>query len=201
MAQGEIGPGSGEPDDPYYSYKPSLMGAPWEFWLWPDALEWRAGRHQGRTPYGNITYVRLSYRPITMQTNRFLTELWSTNGPRLMIASSSWQSMVEQTGQIEAYGAFVRELHARMASAGARPYFRAGVSGFLYWPGLAAFAAMILSILILVVRALLIEEWAAAGVLGGFFVLFGWYSGRFFQRNRPRPYRPDVVPADLVPPR
>jgi hypothetical protein len=198
MAQGETGPGSGEPDDPYYSYKPSLMGAPWEFWLRPDALEWRAGRHQGRTPYENITYVRLSYRPITMQTNRFLTELWSTNGPRLMIASSSWQSMVEQGSQIEAYGAFVRALHIRLADGG-RTHFQAGVAGFLYWPGLAAFAAVVLATVALVVRAMLIGEWPAVALLGGFLALFAWYSGRFFQRNRPRPYRPDAVPADLVP--
>ena len=199
MAQGETGPGSGEAEDPYYSYKPSLMGAPWEFWLRPGALEWRAGRHQGRTPYGDITYVRLSYRPITMQTNRFLTELWSTNSPRLTIASSSWQSMVEQGSQIEPYGAFVRELHARMAAAGVRTHFQAGMPGFLYWPGLAAFAGVVLATVILIIRAMLIGEWAAVALLGGFLALFVWYSGRFFQRNRPRPYRPDAVPVDLVP--
>lgn len=199
MAQGDTGPGSGEPGDPYYSYKPSLMGAPWEFWLRPDVLEWRVGRHQGRTPYGNIMRVRLSYRPITMQTNRFLTELWSTEGPRLTIASSSWQSMVEQGSQIGAYGAFVRELHARLVAAGARAHFQAGISGFLYWPGLAAFAGVVLATVILVVRALVLLEWPAVALLGGFLALFLWYSGRFFLRNRPRPYRPDAVPVELVP--
>ena len=55
-------------DDPAYSYKPSLMGAAFEFRLRPDALEWSKGRYEGRTPYDRIQRVRLSFRPITMQT-------------------------------------------------------------------------------------------------------------------------------------
>ena len=47
-------------DDPVYGYKPSLLGAPWEFRLRPDALEWQAGRHQGGIPYGRVARVRLS---------------------------------------------------------------------------------------------------------------------------------------------
>ena len=31
-------------EDPVYIHKPSLMGAPWELHLRPDALEWRTGR-------------------------------------------------------------------------------------------------------------------------------------------------------------
>lgn len=199
MMQAPTGSEAGESGDPYYSYKPSLMGAPWEFWLAPDAMEWRVGRHRGRARYQDITCVRLSYRPITMQTNRFLTELWQADGPRLMIASSSWQSLVEQGSQIEPYGAFVRELHARIGAAGGRVLCRGGVPGFLYWPGLAAFGAVLVAILILMVRTMLTGDWPATALLGGFFVLFSWYSGRFFQLNRPRAYRPEALPAELVP--
>src|SRR5438105_15798371 len=89
-------PVAGPGDDLAYSYKPSLMGAAWEFRLRRDALEWRAGRHQGSAPYGRIVRVRLSFRPVTMQTRRFVTEIWPDQGPRLSIASTSWRSMVEQ---------------------------------------------------------------------------------------------------------
>src|SRR5512145_1341851 len=91
--------------DPSYVHKPSLMGAPFELWLRPDALEWRAGRQEGRIPYARVTRIRLSFRPVTMQTRRFLTELWWPGGPRLTIASTSWRSMIEQTTQDRAYGA------------------------------------------------------------------------------------------------
>ena len=40
---------------------------------------------------------------------------------------------------------------------------------------------------------------AAAALVGAFFALFAWQSGAFFRRNRPGRYRPDAVPADLVP--
>ena len=53
------------------------MGAPWEFRLRPDALEWRMGRQEGRILYGRIRRIRLSFRPVTMQTRRFVTEIWS----------------------------------------------------------------------------------------------------------------------------
>ncbi|MGZ3320193.1 MAG: hypothetical protein ACXU9C_04340, partial [Xanthobacteraceae bacterium] len=103
--------------DPVYIHKPSLMGAPWELRLRPEALEWRTGRHEGRIPYARVTRVRLSFRPVTMQTRRFLAEVWSAGGPRLSIASTSWRSMVEQEAQDQAYGAFMRELHRRIAAA------------------------------------------------------------------------------------
>jgi hypothetical protein len=209
----------GTADDPVYSYKPSLMGAPWELCLRPDALEWRAGRHEGRIPYGRIARVRLSFRPVTMQTRRFVTEIWPATGPRLSIASTSWRSLVEQGTQDQAYGAFIRELHRRIAAAGAqaspeqvlpeqvlpeqaspeRVSFETGTPAMLYWPGLAVFAGAALALAALTVRALQVGELAGAAFVGGFFGLFVWQSGNYFRRNRPGRYRPDAVPQDLVP--
>jgi hypothetical protein len=186
-------------DDPVYSYKPSLLGAPWQFRLRPDALEWQAGRHQGRAPYRRIARVRLSYRPSTMQTRRFLTEVWVADGPRLPIASASWRSMVEQESLEAAYGAFVRELHQRLAAAETKAIFQTGSPALLYWPGLAIVAAASLAIAVLAVRTLLLGDWAAAAIIAGFFALFAWQSVTFFYRNQPGYYRPEAVPSKLVP--
>ncbi len=41
--EGTAAPGQSD-GDLAYAYKPSLMGAPFEFRLAPDALEWRKGR-------------------------------------------------------------------------------------------------------------------------------------------------------------
>ena len=95
------------------------------------------GRHHGRVPYARIVRVRLSFRPQTMQGRRFVTEVWPAGGPRLTIASASWRSVLDQAAQDEAYGAFVRELHARLAAAGSAAVFDAGSPPLLYWPGLA----------------------------------------------------------------
>ena len=185
--------------DPVYIHKPSLMGAPWELRLRPEALEWRTGRHEGRIPYARVTRVRLSFRPVTMQTRRFLAEVWSAGGPRLSIASTSWRSMVEQEAQDQAYGAFMRELHRRIAAAGATPAYDRGSPALLYWPGLAVFVGVVAGFAVLIVQALDIGAYGGAAVVGAFFALFAWQGGTYFRRNRPGRYRPDALPADLVP--
>jgi hypothetical protein len=188
-----------EPDAPAYAYKPSLMGAPWEFRLAPDAIEWQIGRYQGRTAYARIARVRLSFRPVTMQTRRFVTEIWPIDGPRLSIASSSWKSIVEQEGREQAYGAFIRELHRRILASGARATFEAGSPAILYWLGLAVFVIVSLGLAALTVRALQSGAWSAAAIIGGMLCLFVWQSGNYFRRNRPGSYRPQTLPEHLVP--
>jgi hypothetical protein len=186
-------------DDPAYSYKPSLVGAGFEFRLRPDALEWRKGRYEGRTPYARIARVRLSFRPMTMQMRRFVAEIWPMDGPKLMIASTSARGLVEQTVQDDAYGAFVRELHRRMAAAGAQASFETGMSPVLYWPGLVLLAVAGVAFAVLTVRALEIAAYGAAALIGGFLALSLWQSGVYFRRNRPGRYRPEALPGYLVP--
>ena len=105
---------------PYYVYKATLIGAPWEFELRPEGLFWRYGRYSGLVPYDTITRVRLSYRPVTTQTHRFIAEIWAPGAPKLLVASSSWRSITTQDRQDGAYNAFIGELHRRMAEAGSR---------------------------------------------------------------------------------
>src|SRR2546430_17562005 len=83
-------------DDLAYSFKPSLMGAGFEFRLRPDALEWQAGRHEGRAPYGRIVRVRLSFRPITMQTRRVIAGVLPAGRPQLPIAPTTRRSLLLQ---------------------------------------------------------------------------------------------------------
>jgi hypothetical protein len=184
--------------DPVYVHKPSLMSAPWELCLRSDALEWQTGRRRGRIPYIGITRVRLSFRPASMQTRRFVTEIWA-GGRRLSIVSTSWRSLVEQQPQDRAYGAFIRELNRRIAASGSSTQFETGAPAFLYWSGLALSSGAALAFAVLAVRALEIGAYAAAAFVGGFFALFAWQSGTYFKRNRPGRYRPDAVPQNLVP--
>ena len=191
--------GSTASADPVYHYKPSLAGAAWEFHLRPDALEWRTGWRDGRVPYGRIKRVRLTYRPATMQSWRFLTEIWPSDGPKLLIVSTSWRGLLEQAAQDTDYGAFVRELHRRIAGAGSPAAFDAGSPAIFYWPGAVVFLGVALALAALTVRALQIGPLAGAAVVGGFLALFLWQSGNYFWRNRPGRYRPEAVPDHLVP--
>jgi hypothetical protein len=182
-----------------YAYKSSLMGAPLEFHLASDALEWRKGGIAGRTPYGNVRRIRLSFRPMTMQNYRFVAEVWPDNGPKLQVASTSWKSLVEHERLDAAYRAFVSELSRRVGAAGGNTAFDTGSPVFLYWPGVVIFIGAALALAALAVRALQQQAWGGAAFIAAFFALFLYQAGNFFRRNRPGTFRPDAVPPLLLP--
>jgi hypothetical protein len=182
-----------------YSYRPSLLGAAFEFKLSGDGIDWSAGRKSGHLKYRDIRRVRLSYRPTSMQSHRFMTELWAEGAPKLQIISTTWKSMVEQVRMDGPYSAFVAELHRRIALAAPPAQFEQGSNPMLYWPGLIVFAGVALGLAFLVVRALQADTKAGAAFVGCFFLLMLWQGGNFFRRNRPGVYRPEAPPTDLLP--
>jgi len=182
-----------------YSFKTSSFGAPWEFELRPEGLKWSAGRRSGVLDYDKINRVRLSFRPVTMQSYRFQTEIWSEEMPKIQIASTSWRGIVEQTRQDEPYTAFVVELHRRLAAAGTRARFSTGIPSIKYWTGLVVFVGIVLGLAAVSVQALRTQEWAGAALMGGFLALFVWQLGAFFRRNRPEVYLPEAVPQNVLP--
>jgi hypothetical protein len=186
-------------DDPIYVYKPSLMSAPWEFRLEPEGLAFNVGRISGVVRYERIKRVRLSFRPVTMQSHRFLTEIWSEDFPKIPIASVSWRSIAEQARQDAPYTAFVTELHRRLAAAGSHATFTIGMPRPLFALGVVVFAGATLGLAALTVRGLQTGEWRGAAIVGGFFLLFAWQAGNYFRRNRPGSYRPDAVPPGALP--
>jgi hypothetical protein len=186
-------------DDRVYTYRPSLLGAPWSFRLTPTSLAWEAGRKTGLVPYRDVRRLRLSFRPISMQTQRYQTEIWAERAPKLAIISSSWKSMVEQERLDKTYSAFVTELHRRLAECHAPASYEQGSNPILYWPGLAVFSAMSLGMAFLIMRALQSDAAAGAAFIAAFLGLFLWHGGNYFRRNRPGVYSPDALPELLVP--
>jgi len=182
-----------------YAFKSSLIGAPLELRLSDDALEWRKGSAAGRAPYRRIRRIRLSFRPMTMQNHRFLTEIWPSDGAKLQIASTSWKSMFEHERLDAPYAAFVTELNRRVGAAGGQAAFDCGSPALLYWPGVVILCGATLGIAALAVRALAIGAFAGAAFIAGFLALFLWQAGGFFVRNRPGTYQPDAVPRQLLP--
>ncbi len=182
-----------------YAYRPSLLGTVWEFKLDGEGVGWAAGRKGGHIPFRSVRRMRLSYRPASMQSHRFLTELWADGAPKLKIMSSSWKSMVEQERLDKPYAAFVAELHRRIAMAAVPARFERGSHPMLYWPGVIVFAGVALVAAALVVRALHADAKGGAAFVAAFLALFLWQGGNFFRRNRPGRYRPEAVPAELMP--
>lgn len=182
-----------------YSFNSSVYGAPWEFELKPEGLKWTAGRRSGLLDYDKIRGIRLSFRPATMQSYRFQAEIWAEEMPKIQIASTSWRGMVEQRRQDAAYTAFIVELHRRLAGANSRAQFSTGIPSIKFWSGLAIFVVFALGLAALTLKAVLLGEWGGAALVGGFFGLFVWQLGRYFQYNWPQNYSPDAVPANVLP--
>ena len=186
-------------DEFYYAFKSSLIGAPLELRLAEDALEWRKGAVSGRAPYRTIRRIRLSFRPMTMQNHRFLTEIWPADGAKLQITSTSWKSMFDHEPLNAAYAAFITELSRRIGAAGVQTSFECGSPALIYWPGVAIVAGASLGIAALALRAVQVGALAGAAFIGAFLALFLWQAANFFRRNRPDTYRPETVPPRLLP--
>lgn len=182
-----------------YSYRPSLLGATFEFKISGDGLDFVSGRRSGHVPFRNIRRIRMSYKPTSMQSHRFLTEIWAEGAPKLEIISSSWKSMVEQERRDKPYAAFVAELHRRVAAARAPISFERGTSPFIYWPGVALLAGASLGLAVLAVRALQSGATGSAVLILLFLLVFLWQGGNFFRRNRPARYDPATLPPELMP--
>ena len=189
-------------DDPGglgYVYKPSLLGAPHEFLLRQDGLQWHIGNYRGFIPYRDVRRVRLSYRPATMQSRRFLTEIWAPGNPKIQIASTSWRNFMEQERLDSGYTAFISELHRRLVAAGTAAQFSTGMPVISYWIGAVVFGVAALTLAVLTWRALRAGEWAGAAIIGILCAVFAAQVGNYFWRNRPGPYRPDAVPPTVLP--
>ena len=185
--------------DPSYAFKPSLIGHWYEFTLKPDGLHWQMGGRAGRVRYERIRAVRLSFRPVTMQSRRFITEIWSTDNPKIQIVSVSWRSMVEQARQDGAYSAFVTELHRRLAASGSQAQFTTGLPVVSYWFGVVTFVAVMISMAVMIVRTLKLEQWGTSAIIGAIFAVFALQIGNYLRRNRPSRYRPDAIPREALP--
>jgi hypothetical protein len=185
--------------DPVYSYKPSLAGSPCQFWLRPDALEWRTGWRQGRIAYADVRRVRLSFAQVNLNTNRFRAEIWPASGAKIVVASTSWKSLAEQEPLDRAYRGFIADMHRRIVAVNSATIFETGSPRLFYWLGVAILAATSVALVGLIAQGLRSGETVGALFVTGFLALFLWRFGTYFSRNRPGIYRPEALPERLMP--
>jgi hypothetical protein len=182
-----------------YAYKASLIGAAHQFELTDEGLSWRIGGKSGIWPYADIAAIRLSYRPVSMQSRRFRADIENADGGRLVILSTSWQTAALIAPQDQDYRAFITQLHGRMQRAGSNAALIGGLGPRLYAAAIVFLTLVAVAISGLFVRAAATGEWAGAMFLVGFAALFGWQIGGFVGRNRPRTYPFDHLPEALLP--
>ncbi|WP_159008662.1 hypothetical protein [Bradyrhizobium sp. S69] len=186
-----------------YAYKASLVGAAHQFELTSEGLSWRIGGKSGLWPYAAISGIRLSYRPVSMQSRRFRADLDGAGLQhslgRIVLLSTSWQTSVLMAPQDRDYRAFVVALHRRMAEAGSNAVLTGGLKPRVYLAALVLLALVAVAMAGLLVRAVVTGELAGILFLLGFAALFGWQVGGFVRRNRPQTYTFDHLPEALLP--
>ena len=94
-----------------YAYKASLIGSAHQFELTDAGLSWQIGGRSGVWPYADIASVRLSYRPMSMQSRRFRADIEKAGGGRIAVLSTTWQTVALMAPQDHGYRAFIAELH------------------------------------------------------------------------------------------
>lgn len=182
-----------------YSYKPSLLGSACTFALTPEGLSWRAGRRGALWAYDDIAMVRMSYRPVSMQTRRYRTDIWNRHGQHVIVVSTTWRSMALMEPQDEDYRAFVFALHRRLDAAGGQVLCEGGLMPWVYHLATLLLGLVAVAMIGLLVRAVATGSIAGALFLVALMALFAWQIGSFMIRNRPVGYRPAAVPAHLLP--
>ena len=182
-----------------YAYKASLIGSAHQFELTEQGMSWRIAGRTGLWDYADIAAVRLSYRPVSMQSRRFRADIEKAGGGRLAVFSTSWQTAALMAPQDQDYRAFIIGLHARMAKAGRRAHLAGGLHPRLYAAAIVVVSLLAVAMAGLLLRSIVSGAWAGALFLVGFAALFAWQVGGFITRNRPRTYTFDDVPKALLP--
>jgi hypothetical protein len=182
-----------------YAYKASLIGAAHQFELIEDGLAWRVAGRSGLWRYGDISAIRLSYRPVSMQARRFRADIDRVGGGRIVILSTSWQTAALMAPQDDGYRAFIITLHARLAQGRSGASLSGGLGRRTYGAALALLTLVGLAMIGLLVRSIATGEFAGALFVLGFAALFTWQVGGFIRRNRPQAYGFDRLPDALLP--
>src|SRR5271154_2306761 len=130
-----------------YAYKASLVGAAHRFELTGEGLGWRIAGKSGVWPYAAISGIRLSYRPVSMQSRRFRADIDSAGLGRIALLSTSWQTSVLMAPQDRDYLSFIVELPRRPAAVGGNAVLTGGLKPRLY------IAALVLLALVAVAMA------------------------------------------------
>jgi hypothetical protein len=182
-----------------YAYKASLIGAAQQFELTEEGLSFRFAGRSGMWPYTEIAAIRLSYRPVSMQSRRFRSDIHHSSGARIAILSTTWQTAALMAPQDSDYRAFIAKLHERMAKAGSGATLSGGLGANTYAAALILLALLATAMAGLLIRAIATGEFAGALFIIGFAALFAWQVGGFVRRNRPLVYGFDRLPEALLP--
>ncbi len=164
-----------------------------------DGLSWTIDGAASERGYSDIFSIRLHRASAGTGAGVGVCQIRFRDGTTLVVYGGSAQGLADDT-QAARFVAFVHDLHKRLAARDDTKhiYFNAGLSEGRYTVLTVAIVAsgllfgLLPLVLLIMMRDLhtLFLFVAATGLLWSFYKLW--------EKNRPRPYSPDRVPADLL---
>ncbi len=183
-----------------YAHRAKPYAGEAEFRLHPDHLHVEQGRRSGDFPLADIVMVRLLYKPRNTTNEGYQTKLYRRDRRTAALTNLSWKSLVDMERQDADYRRFVEALIAAVARVNPGVVLVAGMPAWLHrltaLAGLLALAALAT----VMVQALVNGGYPVALLTGALAAYCGWWTWRYLGRNRPRSFRADAIPPDVLPP-
>ncbi len=184
---------------PSYAQNPRPIGMHLSYTLDGRELVVNSFRKVDRVQLGAVTDVRVSYEPRSLAQSMLKTRIKLKGGKTLTFTSISYRSMTNIERQDAAYGAFLRTLLPAIAREAPGVRFHAGRPPVLWYATIALAAVTLVSVTLFTLRADQAgSTWAA--LFGLAVAALGiWQIEPLVRLNKPREFRPDEPPRDLVP--
>lgn len=182
-----------------YEHNPKPIGSPVSFVLDGHRLSVDTGRKTFDLHLGGVEEVRMTYEPGRMSRRVYRTRLRMAGGRTVTFTSLHWKSLMEARELGPSYRHFAGLLIQAVAEANPGARFLAGQPRWR-WLLTAGTAALCLATMaVLVWRALQMGATILA-LFGFLFAATGiWQIEPMVRLNRPRSFRPDQVPQELMP--
>ena len=182
-----------------YTHNPRPVGGPVSFALNGDRLTVDTGRKVQEVRLGAVESVRLTYEPGRVGQRAFRTRVVMQDGKAFTFTSLNWRSFIEAQELTGEYRAFTQALCAAIADASPAARFIAGKPKWLWLAVVIVAAASLLGMAYLIWQALRMGSQGVA-LIGALLALVGiWQIEPMVRLNKPRTFRPDAVPGDLMP--
>jgi hypothetical protein len=189
-----------EADPTVYRLRAHAFVKPRLYRLTGNALTWEEeGKKLDGVFYDDIAEIRLAFAPTRFARNRYRAQVIFREGGMAELFNTDYQGIGNFPEQNEAYSAFLRELHRRVAAAGHATAFRKGNSPLGYALNLLLtvfiFTMIALAFVLLTTIGLI---WIAAIKLA-IVIFFIPTLVRYIRRAKPATYDPLNLPADALP--
>lgn len=190
---------NGAPPLATYAHKPKPIGYEVSFRLGELTLAVDSMRKVDTIWLGAISSIRLMYAPTNFARRGYKTTIRVTDGRSVSFSNISWQGLSSVAQQDDEYSQFVSSLVASVSAANPDVKLIAGRRQ-IPWLLLVVFTATaLIGMGAFAWRAVTLGQTNAAILAGLILAAAIWQMEPFVRLNRPRTFRPDDLPKDLLP--